>query len=201
MTLQRRCHNCSVGTCVDGRRTEAKSPWTVPGWYLAARVPASCGSGVKLRGRQRLAWVKPRTGDPCAVWWCVLAWSLPGKERLTKATVALVLVSHPPPPIHRHHLAVVAVAPCPTSLWSPLSLLTLIEATLGICPLISPRHSLILGVLASLTATTSTPAYRLAHPIRSTTSTYIVRTSPASHNSPGLSCHLLLRVLTVMCQQ
>ena len=30
-------------------------------------------------------------------------------------------------------------------LWSPLSLLTLIEATLGICPLISPCHSLILG--------------------------------------------------------
>ena len=102
------------------------------------RVLASCGSGVKLRGRQRLAWVKPRTGDPCAVWWPVLAWSLPGKERPTKATVALVLVSHPPPPIHRHHLAVAPVAHLQTALWSPLSLLTLIEATLGICPLISP---------------------------------------------------------------
>ncbi|KAF1833429.1 hypothetical protein BDW02DRAFT_648428 [Decorospora gaudefroyi] len=61
----------------------------------------------------------------------------------------------------------------------PIVALTLTETTLGICPLISPRHSLILGVLASLRPTTATAAYRL--PIIASSTTYAILTpTPAS---------------------
>jgi hypothetical protein len=95
-----------------------------------------------------------------------LACGQPGKERPTKATGCPgAVVSHPLRPIHRQHVpaALLATFPWSTSPWSPLS--HSIEATLGICPLISPVIPYSWVYWLHSIPTTPTAAYRLPYTV------------------------------------